>query len=158
MKGGRKVSYIEKNLLADERIMFRTRKHFILFFPTVLLVLVTLCAAYFMYYNTLLNKLFWVPLLIAFIYSSCTWLEYMTSEFAVTDKRVMMREGFFHRHANETRLKAISQVNIDQNLIGQLLDYGTVSINAFGAFDAYTLIAHPYQFQKAVNEQLDKAG
>jgi hypothetical protein len=46
-------------------------------------------------------------------------------------------------------------VNVDQSLLGQLLNYGIVSINAFGAYDSFTLISHPGEFQKYVNQQLD---
>ena len=84
------------------------------------------------------------------------WLEYITSEFAVTNKRIMMREGFFFRHMAEIRLNTLSQINVDQSLIGQMLGYGIVTLNAFGAFDAFTMIASPVQFQKVANEQLDK--
>lgn len=67
-----------------------------------------------------------------------------------------MREGFFNRHVNEMRLATISQINVSQSLLGQMFNYGMVSINAFGAFDAFTVLAKPYTFQKYVNEQLDK--
>ena len=67
-----------------------------------------------------------------------------------------MREGFFYRHTNETRLATISQINVNQSLLGQILNFGTVIINAFGAFDTFTMIAKPFLFQKYVNEQLDK--
>jgi uncharacterized membrane protein YdbT with pleckstrin-like domain len=152
------MSYIEKNLLPGERIIFRTKKHLIIFFlPMVALVLASLAAIY-MTQNPVLQFVQWVPwLLIALIWGA-VGLNYYFSEFAVTNKRVMMREGFFTRHSNELRLTAVSQVNVDQDLLGQILNYGTVSINAFGAFDRYTIIAQPGKFQQAVNQQIDLAG
>ena len=84
------------------------------------------------------------------------WLEYVTSEFVVTNKRILMREGFFYRHSTELRMNTISQINVEQSLLGQMLDYGIVSLNAFGAFDSFTLIAHPMKFQKYANEQVDR--
>lgn len=143
-------------LLPDEKVLFRTRKHVIIFiFP----IIVTILAIYFSFYmqaNPYLIKLFWAPWLIALIFWAQASLEYITSHFIVTNKRLLMREGFFTRHANEIRLATVSQVSIDQSLVGQLFDYGKVSIHAFGAFDAYPLIAKPFIFQKSVNEQLDK--
>jgi uncharacterized membrane protein YdbT with pleckstrin-like domain len=150
------MSYIDKNLLQDERIQFRTKKHLIIFFFPVVWLIFSIYATDYMRSNPFLIKLAWVPWLLALIFWGYVWLEYVTSEFAVTNKRVMMREGFFNRHANEVRLSAISQVTIDQSLIGQLLNYGVVSINAFGAFDTYTMIDKPFAFQKNVNEELDK--
>lgn len=150
------MSYIDNNLLTDERILFRTRKHIIVFLIPLLLLIFSFCATYYMNANPILFNMSWVPWLITFIMWAYIGIDYLCSEFAVTNKRVMMREGFFYRHANETRLSAISQINVDQSLLGQLLDYGIVSINAFGAFDAFTMIAKPFVFQKCVNEQLDK--
>lgn len=150
------MGYIDKNLLPGEQIIFRTRKHLIIFFYPLLVAL--LCAYFtsFMQANAILMNVAWAPAVVAFIFGFSVWLNYITSDFAITDKRVMMREGFFYRHANEVRIATISQVNVDQSLLGQILNYGTVSINTFGAFDAYTLIAKPMLFQKYVNGQLDK--
>lgn len=150
------MSYIDKNLLAGEEIIFRTKKHLILFFWPLVWTLVASYIAPYIAANNILQTIAWVPWLLVAFFWVYAGLEYMTSDFAVTNRRVLMREGFLYRHTNETRLAAISQVNVVQSLLGQLLNYGTVSINAFGAFDAFPLIAHPFQFQKHVNEALDK--
>jgi uncharacterized membrane protein YdbT with pleckstrin-like domain len=151
------MSYVDRNLLPGERILFRTRKHLIIFFIPFVWTIFSIYAAIYMQQNSILAALAWIPWVIALLLWSMVGLQYFFSEFAVTNKRVMMREGLINRHTNEMRVSTISQVNVDQNLLGQLLSYGTVSINAFGAFDAYTLIAHPTQFQKWVNEQADRA-
>ncbi len=150
------MSYIDKNLLPGEKILFRTKKHLIIFFFPVLWTIFSVYATAYMQSNPILIKLQWVPWVLALIFWGQTGLDWITSEFVVTDKRVMMREGFFYRHANELRLSAIAQVNVDQSLLGQILNYGIISINAFGAYDAFSMINHPFIFQKNVNEQLDK--
>jgi uncharacterized membrane protein YdbT with pleckstrin-like domain len=151
------MSYIDRNLLPDERIMFRTKKHLVIFVFPALVLIFCVFAASFMSSNDILDRVQWVPWVVTVLIWAAVGLNYYTSEFAVTNKRIMMREGFFTRHSNEMRLSAISQVNVDQNIIGQLLNFGTVSINAFGASDDYTLIDNPGAFQKMVNEQLDRA-
>lgn len=150
------MSYIDKNLLPNEQIIFRTKKHLIVFFYPLVLVLVCLFTNGYMRANPILATIQWVPWIVALIFGFSVWLNYATSDFVITDKRVMMREGFFTRHANEIRIATISQVNVDQSLLGQLLNYGSVSLHTFGAFDAYTLIARPILFQKYINGQLDK--
>ena len=149
------MSYIDRNLLPSETIIFRTRKSIIIFLVPFILTALALFVSPYMLNNPLLEKLVFAPWIIVGLFWSVNLLEYFTSEYAVTDKRIMMREGFFTRHANEMRLTAISQVNVDQSLIGMMLNYGTVSINAFVAFDAYPLISSPFRFQKTVNQQLD---
>lgn len=149
------MSYIDKNMLPGEQILFRTKKHLIIFFYPLLIAILAVYAYDYMHKNSIISQVEWAPVLIALIYAGSVALEYITSEFAVTNKRVMMREGFFYRHANEVRISTISQVNVDQSLLGQLLGYGMVSINTFGAYDAYTMIANPMAFQRSVNEQID---
>lgn len=149
------MSYIVRNLLPSENILFHTRKSKIIFVIPVLLAVFSGYATSYMLANPLLAKVVFAPWTVTGLYWAYALLDYFTSEYAVTDKRIMMREGFFTRHANEMRITAISQVNVDQNLVGQILNFGTVSINAFGAFDSYALINRPYEFQRAVNQQLD---
>lgn len=150
------MSYIDRNLLPSEQIVFRTKKHLIIFFYPLVLTMLALYAYYYMHSNFILAPVELAPALIALIFWASAGLQYLTSEFVVTNKRIMMREGFFVRHATELRINTISQINVDQNLMGQILDYGRVSLNAFGAFDTFYLIAHPYAFQRYANEQLEK--
>lgn len=152
------MSYIDKNLLPDERILFRTKKHLIIFFLPLVSTVVAYYAVIFMKSNPMLDSLTLIPLGLTAFYWIYQGIIYMASEFAVTNKRVMMREGFFVRHSNEMRLSAIAQVNIEQNLLGQLLNFGVVSINGFGGtHDVFYMIASPFEFQKQVNQQVDKA-
>lgn len=148
---------LEQNLLAGERIVFRTKKHVIVFFYPTLFALIAAYVTQYMASNPFLIKLEWLPMLAVLIFYAQVGLDYWMSEFAVTNKRVMMREGFFFRHANETRLTAISQINVYQSLIGQWLGYGAVIINAFGADDIFPTIAKPEAFKYQVNQQLDNS-
>jgi uncharacterized membrane protein YdbT with pleckstrin-like domain len=151
------VSYIDKNLLDGEKIQFRTRKHIILFFWPFCMIALASFFSFLLYFNHLSQFYFlqWVPWMFAALLFTQSGLEYLTSEFVVTNKRVMMREGFFIRHATELRIAAIAQVNIQQSLLGQFLNYGVVALNAFGVSDAYSLISKPYLFQRHIATQLD---
>lgn len=150
------MTYIDRNLLSEEKILFRTKKHLIIFLAPLLILIFSCFASYYMRHNFILMKLIWAPWVVSAIIFAVTWLEYYFSEYVVTNKRVMMREGFFYRHSNELRLSTIAQINVDQSLIGQFLNYGSIVLNAMGAFDAFSFIDKPNLFQKYVNEQLDK--
>lgn len=150
------MSYIDRNLLPEERILFRTKKHLIIFFLPAALTVFSLFITGYLQADPVLATIDWAPWLLALIFWIYYGLNYLTSEFAVTNKRVMMREGFFNRHTNEMRLTTISQVNVNQSLLGQMLNYGNITINAFGVSDSFSLLANPFTFQKSVNEQLDR--
>lgn len=147
-----------RRLLRDEVIVFQTKKHKIIFFVPIVLTLLAIYVYPIFTNNPFLAKIIWALVLVPGVFFTYSLVEYMTSIFIVTNKRIMMREGFFNRHTNETLLTSISQVNVDQNLIAQLLNYGTLTVNAFGASDTFVMIAKPYAFQQALNEQVNLTG
>jgi membrane protein YdbS with pleckstrin-like domain len=167
------MTFIESNLLADEKIIFRTKKHLIVFFVPIVFLL---CAFFFCLdigpVNTInnvingftmsipfLREIHRMPamffLLLAVYASFRPMLLYNTSEYVVTNKRVIMRQGFFERSLTDTRLTTISHVTMDQGPLGQMLNFGNIAINGFGGkSDYFTQIAYPNDFQKSVNAQL----
>jgi uncharacterized membrane protein YdbT with pleckstrin-like domain len=149
------VSILDKSLLPDEKIIYRTRKHLIIFFTPVVWIFVTL---FFMNSSIeMVRKITWIPVGITLFYFLNQWLIYISSEFAITNKRILMREGFFFRHTNETRLVTIANVSVNQSLLGRALNYGAVVLHAFGGdYDPFTNINRPNDFQMQLQMQLDK--
>lgn len=146
-------NYIGKNLLPDEKILYRTKKHWIIFLTPFVLTIMTLF--FFLNANPFLVMASYALAIVTLLHWLNQFLLYYASEFAITDRRVMMREGFFYRHTNETRLSAISNVGATQSLLAQALSYGTVFINTFGGeTDAFTELAEPVTFQKKLQELL----
>lgn len=151
------MSYIEKSLLPDEQIIYRTKKHWIIFFTPIMWALMAIVL--FVNHDPLIAKFAIVPVIGALLTGLNQWLIYVTSDFAVTNKRVLMKEGFFFRHANELRLATVSNMTINQGILGQLLNYGTIIINPFGGNnDIFSEITNPLEFQKQTQSQLDQLG
>jgi uncharacterized membrane protein YdbT with pleckstrin-like domain len=149
------MSYIDKNLLPDEQLIYRTKKSLIVFVTPFLWTVGAII--FLLNSNPFIIKAAAIFGVIALASWLNTLLLYVTSEFAITDKRVMMKEGFFFRHSNETRLTTIAKVSVTQSLLGQALNYGTVFINAFGGdTDPFTGIDSPIEFQKKLQERLNK--
>lgn len=149
------MSYLEKNLLPDEQIIYRTKKNLIVFLPPSLWI-IGMLAVFFspLPYVHLFAFAFAIA---AFATGSSQLLNYLTSDFAVTTKRVVMKEGFFIRHVNETRLATVANISVNQSLLGQVLNYGTVILHTFGGdADRFTEIDNPNEFKNRLQEQLDK--
>jgi uncharacterized membrane protein YdbT with pleckstrin-like domain len=147
------MSFIEKNLMPNEKILFRTKKNFIIFLGPALWTLV--CLFFLTNSNPMVQKVAFLPLIVALL----TWINqgliYYVSEFAITNVRVMMREGFFIRHTNDTRLAALANITVNQSLLGQVLNYGTVFINSFGGeSDPFRDINNPTEFQKNLQTEI----
>ena len=147
------MSYIDDNLLPGEKIIYRTKKHLIVFlYPLFWSVAI---GFFFLHPNPVIHKLAFIPAIMAAFYWVNQYLIYHFSEFAITNIRILMREGFLIRHTNDTRLAAIANVTVNQSLLGQVLDYGTVFINSFGGeSDPFREIDSPVKFQKQLQTEL----
>jgi hypothetical protein len=82
-------------------------------------------------------------------------IRYVTSEFAVTDKRVLGKVGFIERESDETLLSKIEAIAVDQNVIGRMLGFGTLTITGTGGTqEAFSGISDPLQFRRQIQSQI----
>lgn len=62
-----------------------------------------------------------------------TYLQWAAASLTVTDQRVILEEGIFNRTSKVIPLDRVQDVSTKQSLLGRMLDYGTVEIDAAGA-------------------------
>jgi uncharacterized membrane protein YdbT with pleckstrin-like domain len=73
------------------------------------------------------------------------------TELAVTDRRVIYARGFIKRQSVEMNMRQIESVDVDQSVIGRLLDFGTVTISGAGTtHEPIRDIDQPLVFRNAV--------
>ena len=159
------MSNLDKILLPNETISFHTKKSFIIFIMPVIWTVLTL---FFLIQtqpfisglpglpliNSLAN-LTWIPGLIAIFSWLNQGLVYLTSDFIITNQRIIMREGFFFRHSTETRLAAVAEIKVDQSLLGRFMNFGNITVNSFGGgAEIFADINSPYAFQRKVSEKI----
>ncbi len=155
---GKGMGYISKNLLDDEEIIYLTRRHKIMFaYPVIWLLL---SATFFVLKKQTdpiylyLSALF---LAAAFIHFIIKWIQYGSSEFGVTNQRVIVKEGFIKRKTMEVFLKRIESVQVDQSIWGRVLNFGTINVlGTGGASDPLNMIRAPLEFKRQVQQQLAK--
>jgi uncharacterized membrane protein YdbT with pleckstrin-like domain len=81
-------------------------------------------------------------------------VHYKTAEFAVTDKRVLMKTGVLRRRSLEINLAKIESVAVDQGILGRILGYGTIIVRGTGGTqEPFRRIADPMGFRRHVQEQ-----
>lgn len=120
------MTYIDANLIRGETVVYQAKPHWILFISWRSLVTLGI-----------------LPM-----------IDYWTSEFAVTDKRVIMKMGWISRRVLELNLHKIESVNVYQSLLGRILRYGTITvIGTGGTRETFDRIAHPLAFRKAFQEE-----
>jgi uncharacterized membrane protein YdbT with pleckstrin-like domain len=78
----------------------------------------------------------------------------LTSEFAVTSKRIVAKQGFLQRHTLELFLPKVEGIRVNQSLWGRLLSYGTIIVTGTGTTQEILYdIANPLEFRKQVQQQ-----
>lgn len=139
------MSYVSNSLLSGEQVTHQTRLHKIMFFWPVVLALVAVGVAFASPPGGA------VVLAVALLHGFGVWLRYHSSEFAVTDKRVIIKVGILHRRTLEMLLSKVEAISVDQGLAGRMLDYGTiVVVGSGGTRESFERIAGPLEFRRAV--------
>jgi uncharacterized membrane protein YdbT with pleckstrin-like domain len=147
---------LDDQLLAGERIVYRTRPHWVLFGGPLLLasvglalgVTLQLAAGDYWYAGA---ALIGVALLLAVPPA----IRYLSADFAVTDKRVLARMGILHRQSLETLLSKIEGIGVEQNPWGRLLGYGSITITGTGGTrESLPGIPRPLEFRRHVQSQI----
>ena len=145
------MGYIDDNLMVGEQVVYRVKHHWIIFQWPVLLLFVglaiSLVAAEFSYLfmGVVLAILTCIPPLIAF----------KTSEFGVTNKRVIVKVGWIQRHSVETLLTKVEGIQVNQEILGRILNYGSITISGTGGSrDPFHKIVAPLEFRRKVQEQI----
>jgi len=126
------MSYIDGNLLAGEKVVYRTRLHWLLFMGPVLLTVVILLPIAWFLYNGPWSSLTWIPLVLGLLVLLATFIKRQSSDFAVTNKRVMMKVGVFSTRSVELLLSKIEAIAVNQSFIGRIFGYGDIVVTGSG--------------------------
>lgn len=81
---------------------------------------------------------------------------YLTTELAITDRRVIAKFGLIQRKTVEMYLSKVESLNIDQSILGRVLGYGTIKLTgAGGSVTPIPNISRPMQFRRCFMETAD---
>jgi membrane protein YdbS with pleckstrin-like domain len=150
------MSYIDANLLPGEQVVYRTRLHWLLFMAPVLFTVVVLLPAAWFVVNGAWSHFAWIPLVLALGVLLVTYIKRRGSDFAVTNKRVMMKMGVFSTRSIELLLNKIEAIAVNQSFLGRTLGYGDIVITGSGGSrETFSRIQGPLAFRRAVQSVAD---
>jgi uncharacterized membrane protein YdbT with pleckstrin-like domain len=135
------MSYVNSVLQPGERVVVMGRLHWIIYWHAIVLLVLGLVLVGWLSAKTdhaMLTQIvaitFAVLVVVAF---AVAWFRRWTTEIAVTDKRLIYKTGFITRHTVEMNMDKVASVDVNQSILGRILDYGTVQvIGAGGAQNA----------------------
>ena len=148
------ASYTEQHLLPGERIKYQGRLHLLPFLPGYILGGLLVLAGVI----GLGLEIWWLAIVsfaVAIPMLAWTYISQMSSEFSITDRRVVIKVGWIRRKTHETMLSKVETIGVEQSLLGRLLDYGTiVVVGTGGSTEPFRNIASPLEFRRQVQAQI----
>ncbi len=145
------MGYVTRNLLPEERVVYWARLHRIIYLlpgAILLAALGALLAGGGRFAAAALGS-------IGLVLLARPWFRSIGCEFAVTDKRVLIKVGLIRRHSLELLLPKVEGIGVDQSILGRILGYGTITVSGTGGTrESFELIANPLEFRRQVQIQL----
>ncbi|MEW6453566.1 PH domain-containing protein [Leptospira sp. severe_002] len=81
------------------------------------------------------------------------WFKRFITEFAITNRRVIYKRGLIWRKTVEMNMDKVATVDVDQSVLGRMLDYGKVQVFSAGGgqgIDVRESIASPIALRNAI--------
>jgi uncharacterized membrane protein YdbT with pleckstrin-like domain len=150
------MGYIEKNLMQGEHIRYHTKLHWIVFASPIFLIVIGLVFVFSMHSDApaalgIFSSFFLVGILLGV----SRFIAYKSSEFAVTNKRVLIKVGFIRRHSLELLLQKVEGIGVDQGIVGRIFGYGTIIVTGTGGTkEPFKNIENPLEFRKQVQQSI----
>ena len=145
------MSFIEKNLSTNEQILYKGKIHWYIYLRCVFFfILGFLTSSLSMGLAGFLFFVGIISLIIALMVAN-------SSEFAVTNKRVILKTGVLKRRFIELQLNKSEGLRIEQGLVGRMFNFGTIKITSAGVIENFNYLTKPFEFKKQVNNAIEGA-
>jgi len=155
------MSYVERVLQPGETLLCRSRLHWLIYLPVLpFLAIFVLGAALYLGMQSNAGDTASAILPLGLIVIGAlgaigawfrAWLRRMTTELAVTDRRVIFKRGLVRRHTVEMNMDKVESVDVDQSVLGRIFNYGDVTVRGTGAsIEPLRLVDDPLAFRSCV--------
>ena len=151
----RKAVFSKANLQSDEEIIAIGKTHWIVLSIIVILqVIITM----FSIEDILTRNHNWGLYLFYIILFILLWSQVVTMcrEFVVTTKRILLKIGIISRTIIEYRYEKMESCDVNQFVLGRLLNYGTIIISGVGGSKVKEpYVQAPLEFRQYLIDQIN---
>jgi uncharacterized membrane protein YdbT with pleckstrin-like domain len=149
--------YIDKILQPGERVLYSTNEHWMFFLPAIATWIVAVAFlvlwCFFAADALALVCLVFAALagLAALYWTAMAWFHRWTTEADVTNMRVVHNTGFIKRRTFEMSLDKVESVDVNQSILGRLMNYGDLTIQGVGeGTQTISTVTSPLSFRSAI--------
>ena len=149
--------YIDEILQPGEKVLYSTNAHWMFYLPAIaawIAALVLLILSRTTVTEGLILLCLSASAIVAFValyWTVKAWFHRFTTETDVTNLRVVHKAGFIKRRTFEMALDKVESVDVNQSILGRLLNYGDVTILGVGeGRETISTIDSPLQFRNSI--------
>ncbi len=149
--------YIDEILQPGEKVLYSTNAHWMFYLPAIVAWIVTL--AFLVVSRTVVAdtpmllclSLAAISAIIALYWTGMAWFRRATTETDVTNFRIVHKTGFIKRRTFEMSLDKVESVDVNQSILGRIMNYGDVTIMGVGeGKETIRTIASPLAFRNSI--------
>jgi uncharacterized membrane protein YdbT with pleckstrin-like domain len=149
--------YIDDILQPGEKVLYSTNAHWIFYLPAIAAWILAV-VLFFLARATVTESIVLLYLsasavvaIAALYWTFKAWFHRWTTETDVTNLRVVHKTGFIKRRTFEMSLDKVESVDVNQSILGRLLNYGNVTVRGVGeGAETITTIASPLDFRNHI--------
>jgi len=163
------MGYLEGLMGRKEEIVFKSRQHWLVIVPKLVLWTVVLLLVVLITVSLALTPLHGRALVLLLALAFPLWrimvnfLNWWNEQYVITNRRVIQLEGIINKHSIDSSLEKVNDVVLQQSAIGRVLNYGDVQILTASELgvNLFRRMARPVRFktemlnQKEAMSQLD---
>ena len=149
--------YIDDILQPGEKVLYSTNAHWIFFLPAIAVWIVALVLLVLSRMTTIDSLILAclaasvVVAIVALVLTAKAWFHRWTTETDVTNLRVVHKTGFIKRRTFEMSLDKVESVDVNQSILGRILNYGSVTVRGVGdGVETIRTIASPLDFRNHI--------
>jgi uncharacterized membrane protein YdbT with pleckstrin-like domain len=150
------VSYVNSVLQSGETVRAIGRLHWIVFVRAFIVFAVGIVVMIYAQHlpeqaSRLVTLIGWLVIAISALLFLQAWFVRWITELAVTNHRVIYKRGFLNRHTVEMNMDKVETVDVDQSILGRMLDFGTIRVRGTGqGIERLERIATPIVLRNAI--------
>src|SRR5713226_1518264 len=157
---------MSSDLLPGENLILKDHQHWIVLVKSLLIPVILLAIAAVVdftvksgtgipHFRTIVTL---AAIAIAGLWLIVVWVRWQATAYTLTDQRIKIETGVFSRSSKIIPIDRIQDCTTKQTLVGRILGYGRVEVDAAGAQGAEVLnhLPHPGEFRDQVFMQSER--
>jgi len=155
------MGYLEGLMGRKEEIVFKSRQHWLVIVPKLVLWTVVLLLVALITVSLALTPLHGRALVLLLALAFPLWrimvnfLNWWNEQYVITNRRVIQLEGIINKHSIDSSLEKVNDVVLQQSAIGRVLNYGDVQILTASELgvNLFRRMARPVRFKTEMLDQ-----